>query len=113
MPQNVIDEIVAASPNRPRFLKQSPPQPRVSVHFPWRDSVLPEAQTSTEVEVLKFALNLEYVGHPGFVASKVGMRTSAFPELLGLLYLCEDSPYGGRDPFEHDARVVDECLRVV
>jgi hypothetical protein len=61
MAQNLVEEIVAASPNRRSFLKTIAVATAGVGAFSLAGLSSAEAQTSTEVEVLKFALNLEYL----------------------------------------------------
>jgi hypothetical protein len=61
MPQNLIEEVVAASPNRRSFLKTIAAATAGVGALSVAGLSPAEAQTSTEVEVLKFALNLEYL----------------------------------------------------
>ena len=60
MSDSIIQEVVKASPNRRKFLKVlGAASAAVGVTALGTGSA--EAQTSTEVEVLNFALNLEYL----------------------------------------------------
>jgi hypothetical protein len=61
MPQNLIDEVVSASSNRRSFLKTIAAATAGVGALSMVGLSTAEAQTSTEVEVLKFALNLEYL----------------------------------------------------
>jgi hypothetical protein len=61
MPQNIIDDLVSASPNRRSFLKTIAAATAGVSALSMAGLSSAEAQTSTEVEVLKFALNLEYL----------------------------------------------------
>jgi Ferritin-like domain len=61
MPQNLINEVVAASPNRRSFLKTIAAATAGVGALSMTGLSPAEAQSSTEVEVLKFALNLEYL----------------------------------------------------
>src|ERR1700753_1016677 len=61
MPQNIIDEVVSASPSRRSFLKTIAAATAGVSALSLAGLSTAEAQTSTEVEVLKFALNLEYL----------------------------------------------------
>jgi hypothetical protein len=61
MSQNLIDEVVAASPNRRSFLKTIAAATAGVGALSMAGLSPAEAQTSTEVEVLQFALNLEYL----------------------------------------------------
>ena len=61
MPKNLIDDVVSASPNRRRFLKTLGAATAGVTALSMAGLTSAEAQTTTEVEVLKFALNLEYL----------------------------------------------------
>jgi hypothetical protein len=61
MPKSLIDEVVSASPNRRSFLKTIAAASAGVTALSMTGISPAEAQTSTEIEVLKFALNLEYL----------------------------------------------------
>jgi hypothetical protein len=61
MPKNLTDELVSASPNRRSFLKTLGAATAGVTALSMAGITPAEAQTTTEVEVLKFALNLEYL----------------------------------------------------
>jgi Ferritin-like domain len=61
MPKNLIDDVVSASPNRRRFLKTLGAATAGVTALSMTGLTPAHAQTTTEVEVLQFALNLEYL----------------------------------------------------
>jgi hypothetical protein len=61
MPKNLINEVVYASPNRRSFLKTIAAASAGVGALSIAGIASAQAQTSTEIEVLKFALNLEYL----------------------------------------------------
>jgi hypothetical protein len=61
MPQNLVEDLVSASPNRRSFLKTIAAATAGVSALSTLGLSSAEAQTSTEVSVLKFALNLEYL----------------------------------------------------
>jgi Ferritin-like domain len=61
MPKNLIDDLAYASPNRRSFLKTIAAATAGVSALSMAGLTPAEAQTTTEVEVLKFALNLEYL----------------------------------------------------
>jgi hypothetical protein len=83
MPKNLIDEVVSASPNRRSFLKTIGAATAGVTALSMAGLSPAGAQTTTEVEVLKFALNLEYLESEfytyavyGFGIEKLGVGTS-------------------------------------
>ena len=61
MPKNLIDEVVSASPNRRSFMKTIAAATAGVGALSMAGLTPAQAQTTTEIEVLKFALNLEYL----------------------------------------------------
>ena len=61
MPKNLIDEVIAASPNRRSFLKTIGAATAGVTAMSMAGIKPADAQTTTEIEVLQFALNLEYL----------------------------------------------------
>ena len=61
MPKNLIDEVVSASPNRRSFLKTIGAATAGVTALSMAGITPAHGQTTTEIEVLKFALNLEYL----------------------------------------------------
>jgi hypothetical protein len=61
MPNNLIEDVISASPNRRKFLKTLGVATAGVTALSIAGLKPAEAQTSTEIEVLKFALNLEYL----------------------------------------------------
>jgi hypothetical protein len=61
MPNKIIDDLVSASPNRRSFLKTIAAATAGVSALSVAGLTPAEAQTTTEIEVLKFALNLEYL----------------------------------------------------
>jgi len=61
MPKNLTQELVAASPNRRSFLKTIGAATAGVTALSMAGALPAKAQTATEIEVLQFALNLEYL----------------------------------------------------
>ena len=61
MSKNLIDDLFEASPNRRSFLKKIGIATAAVGVLPFAGATPAEAQTSTEISVIKFALNLEYL----------------------------------------------------
>lgn len=61
MSKNLIDDLFEASPNRRSFLKKIGIATAAVGALPFAGAIPAAAQTSTELSVLKFALNLEYL----------------------------------------------------
>ena len=61
MPKNLIDEVVSASPNRRNFLKTIGAATAGVTAMSMAGITPAQSQTTTEIQVLQFALNLEYL----------------------------------------------------
>jgi hypothetical protein len=78
MAKGLIDEIVSASPNRRRFLKTLGAATAGVTALSMAGIIPAEAQTTTEVEVLKFALNLEYLESEFYTYALYGQGIELF-----------------------------------
>ncbi len=83
MSESIIKEVVKASPNRRKFLKTIGYASAAVGAMSVAGTKTAEAQTSTEMEVLNFALNLEYLeaefytyGQYGYGIEQLGIATS-------------------------------------
>lgn len=93
MPKNLVDDLVSASPNRRSFLKKIAAATAAVSVMPIAGctvttalGVLPTAQaasgggdpTTTEIQVLQFALNLEYLEAEFYTFAQYGMSITSF-----------------------------------
>jgi hypothetical protein len=85
MPKNMIDELVYASPNRRSFLKTLGVATATVGAMTVAGVVPASAQTTTEIEVLQFALNLEYLEAEFYTQAIFGESIESFGiEIKGL-----------------------------
>jgi Ferritin-like domain len=78
MPKNLIDEVVSASPNRRSFLKTIGAATAGVTALSMAGLSPAQGQTTTEVEVLKFALNLEYLESEFYTYALFGQGIELF-----------------------------------
>jgi hypothetical protein len=78
MPKNLIDEVVSASPNRRSFLKTIGAATAGVTALSMAGLSAAQGQTTTEVEVLKFALNLEYLESEFYTYALYGQGIELF-----------------------------------
>jgi hypothetical protein len=78
MAKNLIDEVVSASPNRRGFLKTIGVATAGVTALSMAGLTPAQGQTTTEVEVLKFALNLEYLESEFYTYALFGQGIELF-----------------------------------
>ncbi|HEV2711242.1 MAG TPA: ferritin-like domain-containing protein [Edaphobacter sp.] len=78
MPKNLIDDVFAASPNRRSFLKKIGIATAAIGALSVAGATPAEAQTMTELSVLKFALNLEYLEAEFYTYALYGTSITTF-----------------------------------
>jgi hypothetical protein len=78
MPKNLIDDIVDASPNRRSFLKKIGAATAAVGALSLAGTPAAEAQSTTEVQVLNFALNLEYLEAEFYTYGLFGTSITSF-----------------------------------
>jgi hypothetical protein len=78
MAKNLIDEVVSASPNRRSFLKTIGVATAGVTALSMAGLTPAQGQTTTEVEVLKFALNLEYLESEFYTYALFGQGIELF-----------------------------------
>jgi Ferritin-like domain len=78
MPKNLIDEVVSASPNRRSFLKTIGAATAGVTALSMAGLTPAQGQKTTEVEVLKFALNLEYLESEFYTYALFGQGIELF-----------------------------------
>ena len=78
MANNLINDLVSASPNRRSFLKKLAAASAAVGAMTIAGSTPAEAQTATEIEVLQFALNLEYLEAEFYTYALTGASITAY-----------------------------------
>lgn len=78
MSKSLIAEVVGASPNRRKFIKTIGAATAAVTTFGLVDVKTADAQTSTEIEVLQFALNLEYLEAEFYTYAQYGVGIENF-----------------------------------
>jgi hypothetical protein len=95
MPKNLIDELTSASPNRRNFLKKVGIATAAIGTTAIVGSLTAEAQTTTELDILNFALNLEYLEAEFYTYAITGKSITSFGIGIDGKATGANSPSGG------------------
>ena len=95
MPKNLIDELYEASPNRRSFLKKIGVATAAVGAMAVTGATPAEAQTATEIEVLNFALNLEYLEAQFYTYAMYGTSITSYGIGINGVATGSNPPSGG------------------